>query len=166
MHRSHPLTTVCQMRVVIFGGTGFVGAHYARLLLEKYPEALVVLCDRVPLDESRFAPCLVQELNSPRLQYRKVDIRQHIPDDLERVISRLTQTKPEDRYASTNDLAHDLEYFIYKDGYGPTIQTLEAYLRKTFPFLYKPSLKTLSRRAEIQEETTRVLLPDATLIRD
>ena len=78
----HPLTTVCQMRVVIFGGTGFVCAHYARLLLEKYPEALMVLCDCVPLEESRFAPCLVQVLKSPRLQFRKVDIRQHIPEDL------------------------------------------------------------------------------------
>jgi GlcNAc-P-P-Und epimerase len=73
---------VTPMRVVIFGGTGFLGAHYARILLQDDPKAQVVLCDRVPLDESRFAPCLVKALSDGRLTYRKVDLRQHIPDDL------------------------------------------------------------------------------------
>ena len=43
---------------------------------------------------------------------------------------------PENRYTETSEFARDLEYAIYKDGYGPTIKTLENYLRKQFPYLY------------------------------
>lgn len=89
-----------------------------------------------------------------------------VPPAVRLMLEKCLARDPNDRYASADELAHDLEYFIYKDGYGPTIQTLEAYLRKQCPFLYQPSLKTLSRRAEIAEETTKVLIPDATLIRD
>jgi len=70
------------MRILIFGGTGFVGAHYARHLLEARPVAQVVLCDKAPLDESRYAPVLVQALRDPRCSFRQLDLRQRIPDDL------------------------------------------------------------------------------------
>ena len=38
---------------------------------------------------------------------------------------------------SDAELAHDLEYFIYHKGYGPTIVTLENYLRQLCPELYR-----------------------------
>lgn len=68
------------MRVVIFGGTGFVGAHYARHLLEATPGVKVVLCDRVPVDESRFSSALISALRSPNVTFCQVDLRQRIPD--------------------------------------------------------------------------------------
>ena len=34
------------------------------------------------------------------------------------------------------DVAQALEEYIYRDGYGPTIQTVETYLRNEFPSLY------------------------------
>ena len=37
------------------------------------------------------------------------------------------------RYSDTALLARDLEYFIYKDGYGPTIVTLADYMRRLMP---------------------------------
>jgi serine/threonine protein kinase len=43
---------------------------------------------------------------------------------------------PANRYPETSAMARALEYYIYKDGYGPTIQTVEAYMRKHFPELY------------------------------
>lgn len=79
---STDLTIVNVMRVVIFGGTGFIGAHFARYLVEEKPNVEVVLCDRVPLDESRFAPAHVSALRTPRVSFRKLDIRQQIPMDL------------------------------------------------------------------------------------
>jgi len=43
---------------------------------------------------------------------------------------------PAKRFQETSEMARALEYYIYKDGYGPTIQTVEAYMRKHFPELY------------------------------
>jgi len=70
------------MNIIIFGGAGFVGAHYARHLLEVDPTAKVLLCDLVPLDENRFAPDLVSSLKDPRCAFRKLDVREPIPMDL------------------------------------------------------------------------------------
>lgn len=69
-------------RALIFGGTGFVGAHFARHLLETHPDLEVVLCDREDIDATRFAPVLVQALRSPRCRFTKVDLRQRIPDEV------------------------------------------------------------------------------------
>jgi nucleoside-diphosphate-sugar epimerase len=70
------------MQAVLFGGTGFVGAHYARHLLESDPDARVLLCDLLPLDEARFAPALAAVLRDPRCTFRVLDVRQPIPVDL------------------------------------------------------------------------------------
>ncbi len=56
--------------------------------------------------------------------------------DLVKILKKMLDPTPEQRYQSTNILARDLEYYIYKDGYGPTIQTIESYLREHFPHLY------------------------------
>ena len=40
---------------------------------------------------------------------------------------------PPARCSDTAELATELEYFIYKDGYGPTIVTLADYMRKLMP---------------------------------
>jgi hypothetical protein len=44
---------------------------------------------------------------------------------------------PEERYSSTRLFAEGLERHIYQHGYGPTIQTLEGYMRERFPELYE-----------------------------
>lgn len=56
--------------------------------------------------------------------------------DLAVILRKMLASSPGDRYQATDQLARDLEYFIYKDGYGPTIQTLEKYLRQHFNYLY------------------------------
>jgi GlcNAc-P-P-Und epimerase len=70
------------MQVVLFGGTGFIGVHYARHLLEANPMAKVLLCDLLPVDEARFAPALVQVLRDPRCTFKILDVREPIPTDL------------------------------------------------------------------------------------
>ena len=52
------------------------------------------------------------------------------------IMRRMLAPVPDERYSDTNDLAHDLEYHIYREGYGPTVITLENYLRKNFAYLY------------------------------
>lgn len=70
------------MQAVIFGGTGFIGVHYARHILESNPDATVLLCDLYPIAESRYAPALVDVLRDPRCRFQIVDVRNSIPLDL------------------------------------------------------------------------------------
>jgi serine/threonine-protein kinase len=69
-----------------------------------------------------------------------------LPEDLERILLRALQRESAKRYPSAAEMGHDLEYAIYHKGYGPTIQTLEKYMRRYFPRLY---------RAGDREETLR-----------
>jgi serine/threonine protein kinase len=59
-----------------------------------------------------------------------------LPKDLAAILKKMLAADPAKRYQDTNQAAYDLEYFIYGDGYGPTIQTLERYLREHFSYLY------------------------------
>ncbi len=59
-----------------------------------------------------------------------------IPEEIERIILKAVQRDPAKRYATAGEMGYDLEYAIYGQGYGPTIVTLEKYLRKLFPLLY------------------------------
>lgn len=47
---------------------------------------------------------------------------------------------PAERYHSTDELGRDLEYHIYKDGYGPTIVALADYIRGHLSQRYLPKL--------------------------
>jgi len=68
-----------------------------------------------------------------------------IPRELWDILEKCLALRPDERYESTDALAKDLEFYIYKDGYGPTIQALEAYMRKQFAYLYQ------ARRAPPQD---------------
>ena len=59
-----------------------------------------------------------------------------LPEQLLNILFRAIQVDPDDRYQSTDEMCTALEYYIYKDGYGPTIVTLENFLREEFPDLY------------------------------
>ncbi|MFC1461563.1 serine/threonine protein kinase [Verrucomicrobiota bacterium] len=59
-----------------------------------------------------------------------------VSDDVGGILRKMLALEPKDRYQDTDTLAHALEYYIYRDGYGPTIQTLEQYLREHFGYLY------------------------------
>ena len=60
-----------------------------------------------------------------------------VDSELRDILARMLAPKPEDRWESANQLAVALEEYIYRDGYGPTIQSVEAHLREVFPQLYK-----------------------------
>lgn len=61
----------------------------------------------------------------------------NLPGPLLDILFRAIQVDPDDRYQTTEDMCTALEYYIYKDGYGPTIVTLENFLRAEFPELYE-----------------------------
>lgn len=59
-----------------------------------------------------------------------------VDGDLRSILQRMMALSVNDRFQSTADLARELEYYIYKDGYGPTIVTLSNYMRKVLPGLF------------------------------
>ncbi len=68
-----------------------------------------------------------------------------LAEDLKAILQRCLALDANQRYLKTAELARDLEYAIYKDGYGPTSQSLESYMREEFAFLYRPKrIMTLS----------------------
>lgn len=58
---------------------------------------------------------------------------ENLPEEIVVMLHRMLESDPLKRYDDTSVLARDLEYFIYKDGYGPTIVTLADYMRKLMP---------------------------------
>jgi hypothetical protein len=60
-----------------------------------------------------------------------------VDPDLLVLLRRCLSPDPADRYDNTSELATALEWIIYRDGYGPTIQTVEDYLRQEIPGLYR-----------------------------
>ena len=56
-----------------------------------------------------------------------------LPDELRRILEKMLAALPEDRYADCSELARELDYYIYRDGYGPSIVTLSEYMRAIMP---------------------------------
>lgn len=61
------------------------------------------------------------------------EYRNDIPEELVRIVMRALERDPDRRYASAGSMGHELEYHIYKDGYGPTVQTLSRYMAEILP---------------------------------
>lgn len=59
-------------------------------------------------------------------------LRQGIDEPLNKILHRSLARDPEKRYPTANEFLHDLEYYIYHLGYGPTNETLGKFMRKLF----------------------------------
>jgi serine/threonine-protein kinase len=70
-----------------------------------------------------------------------------IPPELEAIFQRAVARNLDERYHSAGEMGYALEYAIYGKGYGPTIVTLERYLRQLFPELYLPASEAPPRDA-------------------
>ncbi len=73
---------------------------------------------------------LTKDLPPPR------QINAEIPEDVEKILLRALHRNPAQRYQTAAEMGHDLEYAIYHKGYGPTIVTLQKYMRGLFPWLF------------------------------
>jgi serine/threonine-protein kinase len=70
-----------------------------------------------------------------------------VPAELEGIFHRAVARDLEQRYRTAGEMGYALEYAIYGKGYGPTILTLERYLRRLFPELYLPASEAPPRIA-------------------
>jgi eukaryotic-like serine/threonine-protein kinase len=83
---------------------------------------------------------------------RPRDVNPEIPEALEKIILKALDRNITKRYQDAGKMGYDLEYFMYHKGYGPTIVTLEKYMRQLFPGLYVAPMES----ARLQERPTSV----------
>jgi eukaryotic-like serine/threonine-protein kinase len=69
-------------------------------------------------------------MNSPVPDFCKLDPR--IDEKLNVILHHCLARDPANRYADADQLMHDLEYYIYHGGYGPTNETLGKFIRELF----------------------------------
>ena len=74
---------------------------------------------------------IIEQIRSYYVNYSVLP--EDLPDDLLTILKRMLAADPEERYTNSADLARALEYYIYKDGYGPTIVSLAEYMREIMP---------------------------------
>jgi serine/threonine-protein kinase len=60
-------------------------------------------------------------------------LKPEIPESLNRILQRAMARSLETRYQTADELLYELEYFIYRDGYGPTNETMGRFVRDLFP---------------------------------
>jgi serine/threonine protein kinase len=160
----------------LMGKTTYMSPEQAR------KEPLDFRCDMYSLGIVLFemlaqVPCRYAESEEEMIEEAKKGkvewdfLPEDTPEDVVEILHKMLAPKPEDRYETTSDMARALEYYIYKDGYGPTVQTLEEYLRKQFPYLYqfKPQTKTSSgigTEPGTQLHDRTMVMPEATMIMD
>ena len=61
------------------------------------------------------------------------DYRPEIPEDVVKIVLKALNRDLSGRYQTAGEMGYDLEYHIYKDGYGPTVQVLSKYLIDIWP---------------------------------
>ena len=74
---------------------------------------------------------IIEQIRSNYVNYSALP--DDLPDALLAILKRMLATDPAERFESSADLARVLEYYIYKDGYGPTIVSLAEYMRQIMP---------------------------------
>ena len=63
---------------VIFGGSGFIGSHFAQYLLDNSLVQKVVVADIVPLDKNRITDLYTSYVSKGQISFVDVDVRQSI----------------------------------------------------------------------------------------
>ncbi|HXX95044.1 MAG TPA: serine/threonine-protein kinase, partial [Planctomycetota bacterium] len=92
---------------------------------------------------------VVRDIPRPR------DINPDIPEPLEKIMLKALERNLTKRYQDAGKMGYDIEYFMYHKGYGPTIVTLEKYMRQLFPKLYqspfeKQDHKPIAKAPEVE----------------
>ncbi len=84
------------------------------------------------------------------------------PGKLLNLLKTMLAEDPDQRFQSTDELAQELELFIYGKGYGPTVVTLEKYMRQIAPELYDFQIASSVRDANLrsQSEATTAVKPE------
>jgi serine/threonine protein kinase len=95
-------------------------------------------------------------MNQPIPDFRALDSR--IDDKLNDILHHCLVRDPARRYATADELMYDLEYYIYRDGYGPTNETLGKFIREIFGQVVPHAVEVEDGHGKtmLLEETARV----------
>lgn len=96
-------------------------------------------------------------LEAPIPDFRRLDSR--IDERLNGILQRALARDLSARYASADDLLHDLEYCIYHKGYGPTNETLGKFVRELEATTPRPPTPTTAGGTAVMEHTARLRRP-------
>ncbi len=66
-------------------------------------------------------------IQSPRV------VNPQVPEELALIVMKALAYNPEGRFQTARDFGNSLEYYMYRDKWGPTNEKLAEYLRKVFP---------------------------------
>ncbi|HEX3988658.1 MAG TPA: serine/threonine-protein kinase [Verrucomicrobiae bacterium] len=98
-------------------------------------------------------------MNAPIPDFHALDSR--IDDKLNDILHHCLAHDPANRYADADQLMHDLEYYIYHGGYGPTNETLGKYIRELFGQNTPPAAAAFTARGtDLIEHTARISKTD------
>lgn len=93
-------------------------------------------------------------IQMPIPDFRTLD--QRLDERLNQILQKTLARDLTQRYQTADELLHDLEYYIYKDGYGPTNETLGRFVRELFGRL-EPGAPPLGKGGtEVIEHTARI----------
>ena len=81
-----------------------------------------------------------------------------VPEDLEKILMKALERDRDKRYRSANDFGYDLQYYMYHDRFGPTYQTLEAYLKEIFPHFADPKVSRTVGQASYQSYSDTMVM--------
>lgn len=93
-------------------------------------------------------------LELPIPDFRKLDSR--VDDRLNDIMQRGLHRDLQQRYQTAEVFLHDLEYYIYRTGYGPTNETLGRFLRDLFVPAGPPGAFLVKGETHVLERTVRL----------
>jgi serine/threonine protein kinase len=64
-------------------------------------------------------------------------INASIPEEVEKLMLKALERDPAKRYQDAGEMAYELEYYMYNNRFGPTMVTIQKYMDKLFPELYR-----------------------------
>lgn len=100
-------------------------------------------------------PEILEEARNNQILWERLP--EDLPPELRWILEKMLSRDPAERYTDTATLARELEYFIYKDGYGPTIVTLAEYMKELLPARFGGR----SVENEISVDKTAIFSPEA-----
>jgi serine/threonine-protein kinase len=103
------------------------------------------------------------ELTLEAVQARPVrpvrELRPDVPEELAEILAKALARDREQRFAGAGEMGYRLEYYLYKDRFGPTNNTLRDYVAELFPELTGRTAITLTPVLEGTEAYSAKIAP-------
>jgi serine/threonine-protein kinase len=83
-------------------------------------------------------------------------LEKRVDDRLNQILQRALARSLKQRYATADELLHDLEFYIYSGGYGPTNETMGKFVRELFGLDPSVAGREAKGSTRLLERTARV----------